>query len=233
MPGKRNTPSICEGCGEAFLTWAYKVRAGEGKFCKRACQGTATKRQAPDRFWANVNKNGPVPGGQPDLGPCWLWTAHTMNDGYGQFRWEGRDRPAHVVAYILTYGDMPEGRPFGLHRCDVRPCVRPDHIYAGTHAENMADMTTKGRAATGDRNGARLYPERKPRGDQHPSRLHPERLPRGAGHQNAKLTEAIVIEARRRYAAGGITMQALATWAGVSKPVMHKVIRRRAWVHVP
>lgn len=190
-----------------------------------------TSLPMPARFWANVDKNGPVPSHRPSLGACWLWTAGTVR-GYGQFRFEGRERQAHAVAYILTYGPLPFDKPFTCHHCDIRPCVRPSHLFAGDQDANMADMVTKGRGALGERNGKYTMPGRTPRGDQHGSRTRPGALPRGSQHSNAKITEAIVIEARARYEAGSTTLQALAEWAGVSKSVMHKIIRRTAWTHV-
>lgn len=96
----------------------------------------------------------------------------------------------------------------------------------------MADMVAKGRGALGTRNGKHTQPDRTPRGERHWTVARQEDVNRGSRHHNAKITEAVVMEARARYSAGDVTLQVLAEWAGVSKAVMHKIIRRKAWAHV-
>jgi hypothetical protein len=89
-------------------------------------------------FWARVEQG---PG-------CWLWRLRGDRDGYGQFglRLGGRFYcfRAHRVAWLLTHGAIPDGL-FLLHRCDTPACCRPDHLFLGTQADNLADARTKGR----------------------------------------------------------------------------------------
>ncbi len=87
----------------------------------------------PDRFWAKVNKTGPIPKHCPELGPCWVWTAALNRDGYGVFWLNGR----MVLAYHLPLGPVPAGKERD-HRCRNRACVRDGHLEVVTHKINMA-----------------------------------------------------------------------------------------------
>lgn len=104
-------------------------------------RGTLTQR-----FWAKVDKDGPIPLYRPDLGQCWLWTAATTN-GYGTISvGPARARKmvqAHRVSLDLAGVTIPEGMEPD-HLCRVRSCVRPTHLEPVTHQEN----SRRGRAVT-------------------------------------------------------------------------------------
>lgn len=100
-----------------------------------ACQSGKTGKIAP-RFWSKVQQGE----------GCWLWTSNVLKNGYGQF-WMGAGlvpEYAHRVAWQLTSGPIPDGL-FVLHHCDTPTCVRPDHLFLGTHTDNMRDASRKGR----------------------------------------------------------------------------------------
>lgn len=84
---------------------------------------------------------------EPNSG-CWLWDGGTNGRGYGIFCLHGRSGGAHRASYQLYKGAIPAGL-LVLHKCDVPPCVNPDHLFLGAHADNTADMWKKGRARRG------------------------------------------------------------------------------------
>lgn len=79
---------------------------------------------------------------------CWVWNASFMTTGYGQIKAFGKQVAAHRFSYELHKGPIPDGMHI-LHSCDVKACVNPDHLRAGTHAENMAEAAERGLMPSG------------------------------------------------------------------------------------
>jgi hypothetical protein len=103
------------------------------------CRHRAAERRRNkeiDEFWARVDKSG----------ECWIWTGAKRPAGYGIY-YHGGESLAHRYAYLITYGS-PKGSVV-RHTCDNRPCVRPDHLILGTHADNVADTISRGRFRSG------------------------------------------------------------------------------------
>jgi hypothetical protein len=93
---------------------------------------------------------------EPNTG-CLLWLGKVGTDGYGLFKVGGKRRAAHRVSYEIHKGPIPPGL-WVLHRCDTPACVNPEHLFLGTHADNMRDMVAKGRmAGTGGINAAKTH----------------------------------------------------------------------------
>src|SRR5262249_19233603 len=125
------------------------------------------------RFWSKVDtENGPLLPGMET--PCWVWFGHRGKWGHGRVWFHPcRGWPASWVAWLLHYGDIPDGLDC-LHGFDYPSCVNPSHLFLGTQADNVADMQAKGRMVN----------------------------PVGETNGKARLTDEQVIEVRRRYRYG-------------------------------
>ena len=139
---------------------------------------------------------------------CWLWTGTATRriKGYGQFERKGKRMLAHRAAYEFAHGAIP-GDFEVCHRCDVSLCVNPDHLFLGSHKDNMRDAATKGRIAE-------------------PSSQPP--MKRGSDNGHSLLDESAVLEIRRRIAAGEVQRR-LAAEYGVSVPTISAIHKRRIW----
>ena len=95
---------------------------------------------------------------EPNTG-CWLWLWAVHSEGYGYVRIGKRGTRVHRVMYEHHSGDIPDGLCV-CHKCDVRSCVNPAHLFLGTVGDNNRDMTEKGRRAKGEAMGSAKLTER-------------------------------------------------------------------------
>jgi len=141
-----------------------------------------------ERFWNKVKRTE----------SCWLWQASVNALGYGLFRANGKIVTAHRFSYILNYGKIPNGLHI-LHHCDTPPCVRPDHLYSGTHLENMKDKKERGRVSRQC----------------------------GENHPKSKLTNGEVREIRKLK--GRYFQYEIAKIYGVTKGCINHIMTNRQW----
>jgi len=91
------------------------------------------------RFWEKVIKQ--------DGDKCWEWSGSRSQQGYGKFGVKRIPQQAHRISYEIAFGPF-DAKMCICHKCDNPPCVRPDHLFLGTHQENTRDMIRKRRMAS-------------------------------------------------------------------------------------
>lgn len=208
VPMGRNV-CVVDGCEREVASWGWcdmHYRRWR-KHGDPLVQGQIQNRgmSEVDRFWARVDRRGDD--------ECWEWTGfREPNTGYGRFTLKAPAGSsvrsvgvgAHRYSCELAHGPIPRGFHV-CHRCDNPPCVNPAHLFAGTPADNIRDMDSKGRR-----------------------RPNP---PRGEDQPRSRLTDAIVLELRRRHAAGE-SIRAAAAEFGVSEEAAHRAAAGRTWRHL-
>lgn len=185
----------CLWCG-ATIHW--QLRDGrkswaQRKYCSKTCVDDARRGHEDDAFWLRVSP-------EPNAG-CWYWVgADKGGKGYGYFA--RAKMLAHHYAYLKFNGPIPEGL-FVCHTCDVPCCVNPQHLFTGTHIENVQDCMAKQRHCIGERNG-------------------------GGG----KLTASKVRQIRSLYTRGATRQVDLAEQFGVTQVMISRIILRTSWEHL-
>ena len=144
------------------------------------------------RFWNKVDKTD----------TCWLWTGCLTLDKYGRFWFNNKIILAHRFSWEFHNGAIPE-ELFVCHKCDVRNCVNPDHLFLGTHQDNMSDKVNKGRL----------------------------RVANGENQGHSKLTELQVIEIKKALQEGG-NQRLLGLKYGVNQSCIGKIKAGTTWSHV-
>lgn len=160
-------------------------------------------------FWNYVEKNE----------GCWWWRGSIALNGYGRTFMNGRWHYAHRLAWQIAHGVVPAGM-YICHSCDNPGCVRPDHLFLGTPADNHHDARSKGRLRSNPPTGAR-----------HWAHQHPERVRRGEANNKAKLTEAQVRELVKAHR-NGSSQTELARQYGIRQSSVWQILAGHTWKHV-
>lgn len=147
------------------------------------------------RFWSKVNKSA----------GCWLFTSSLNRLGYGTICYGGKVQKAHRVSWQIHFGEIPENQCV-LHKCDVRNCVNPAHLFLGTQQENIADMVQKGRNFSPGLNGMK--------------------------NPGSKLSDDKVKAIRALYAEQTLSQHKLATMFKVSPMTINRVVNEKLWRQV-
>lgn len=159
------------------------------------------------RFFAKADKN-------CDNG-CWNWTGAIANK-YGYMLCEGKIRRATHVSLKLVGIEVPRGM-CACHKCDNPLCVNPEHLFVGTHSENMLDARSKGRL------GQQRHPEKYGHGKPP--------VMKGEANPASKLTKEQVLSIREKYASGCKQIP-LAKEFGVTQALISLIVRRQKWADI-
>ncbi len=139
---------------------------------------------------------------EPNTG-CWLWNGdYNSVHGYGRFK--KRELPfcrAHRVSYYLHFGEFDYNLCV-CHKCDVKLCVNPSHLFLGTSQDNNADKMAKGR----------------------------NKIMHGSKHGMHILTEKEVLEIRNLK--GKVRTRDLAKMFLVSEPTISMILHNKTWKHI-
>lgn len=150
------------------------------------------------RFWSKLTNR--------DLAGCWLWQGVIgQSHGYGIIKNCGKSLLTHRVSWEMHNGGAPPEGLCVLHKCDVRPCVNPAHLFLGTKGDNARDMCAKGRHA----------------------------MCRGEDTSSVKLTDEQVIWARYWTAMAGLRRVDVAEALGISQAQVSNIITGYSWSHLP
>lgn len=81
-------------------------------------------------------------------GECCEWGGAKNKAGYGMVSVGNKRQLVTRTLWAELYGEIPEGTHV-LHSCDNPACIRPSHLFLGTHKDNMDDRGAKGRCVRG------------------------------------------------------------------------------------
>ena len=174
----------CKICGARFESTSIR---------RTLCDLHTQNQSVESRFWSKVNRK--------NDDSCWEWLSPFDKKGYGQFSIGKKTFRAHRISWVYTFGPIQEGL-FVCHKCDNPRCVNPNHLFLGSHIDNVRDMDRKGR-----RKNAPSYLDK---------------------HGNAKLTNCQVMRIKE-FISVGIQQNKLAKFYKVSTGCINHIAKERQW----
>lgn len=164
-----------------------------------------TREQRISSFWDRVDQSYDTAINNGNS--CWLWTgSKCIADGRGEYDFDGkRKMKAHRISWVLANGPIPDGKDV-LHKCDIPLCVKPSHLFLGTHQENMRDKGRKNRSS----------------GFCH----------RKSAKSASDLTKEEVLTMRAEYTGEHGNVCRLAEKYGLKPPAVSSIIQRKCWKDV-
>jgi hypothetical protein len=185
----------CYHCGTSIQRVPSQIAAYRTHFCSIKCHGLYRGANLKERLMKSVTK-------QPN-GGCWEWRGTVLTSGYGQIRQNNEPITTHRASWIVHRGPIPSTM-FVLHKCDVRHCINPDHLFLGTQSDNMRDRTNKGR------DGVKY----------------------GTGHWNSRLRPQDIKKIRELSASGLHNGKQLAAMYAVHPVTISNILLGKTWKHV-
>lgn len=173
------------------IAWNKGIKSGIPKSAFKKGNEPWNKKEIA---W-EINENG-----------CWICTSHKPGkQGYPRCTIGKKQKRLNRVMYEKYYGKISDDL-FVCHKCDNPACINPEHLFLGTHKDNMIDKVKKNRQARG----------------------HGEKI-QGEKHGMSKLTENQIKKIR---AIKGITQHEIAKIYKLSETHISEIIRRKVWTHI-
>ena len=164
------------------------------------------KQKTPE--WLEFQKQKILKRKTIDVNGCWLWTGPVDKDGYGLFG-AAKFFKAHRASYILFKDEIPL-KAFVLHKCDIKGCFNPEHLYIGDAKQNAKDAVQRG---------------------QHPTGPNPKKALPHEKNGNSKLKLGQVVQIRELYGKP-YSWAGLAKMFGISKRQIGRIVREESWKNI-